>query len=98
MEPREPLLPAPHITERDRSPRSCGPSLVRDAEGKIALLVHLRVKRLVLEYARGGGFEEDARSALFDHLITGRRAFGQLELQRRCSLALLHDAQACLGG
>lgn len=79
-------------------PRSGGASLVRDAECKVALLVDLSVERLVLEYLRRGGFEEDARSALFDHLITGRRALGQGELERRCPFTLLHDAQACLDG
>jgi hypothetical protein len=58
------------------SPRLGGPRPIRDAEGKVPLLVHLSVERLILEDGRGGGFEEDARPALFDNLITCRRAFG----------------------
>src|SRR5580704_17708789 len=80
------------------SARSGGWSLVRDVEGQVALLVDLCVERFVLEYGRGRRFDEDAGSALFDHLIAGHRAFGQGELESRRSGTRLHDAQAGVNG
>lgn len=72
--------------------------LVTDAEGYAALLVHLRIQGLVLQDLRRGRLDEDARSALFHHLITGHGTFGQGQLERRFSFTLRHDAQACLHG
>ena len=65
--------------------------LVRDAEGYGALLVHLRIKGLIVQDRSRGRLDEDARSALFHHLITGHRAFGQGQLERRFSFTLRHD-------